>query len=299
VLATVTLPEPRPAGAGRRRRAGPAGLLLFLPALIVVTLFFLVPLVLLLVRSFMTSGDYGQVSWTPTLASYAAVLKSAVYRRTALTSLEFGAATAVLCMLITYPVAYYIVFRMRRFQSLAMLLISVSLFSGYIVKIYSWRAMLGTQGLFNGTLLDLGLIHKPLPFLLFSKTAVFVTLTNLSLPFTLLIITGAMQNLSPALLENARDLGASTFRVFTRVIVPVTSRSAVYAFFYIYVIVAGDYVTPQLVGGTTAALIGVPISNQFVQLGNQPQGAAICFCMLVVFGLSYLVIRRFERFRGI
>jgi spermidine/putrescine transport system permease protein len=202
-------------------------------------------------------------------------------------------------MVITYPVAYYIVFRMRRLRNVAMLLISVSLFSGYIVKIYSWRSILGANGLINGTLADLGLIDRPLSFLLFSKTAVFLTLVNLSLPFALLIIVGAMQNLPPDLLENARDLGAGTLRVFSRVIVPVTSRSAVYALFYIYVIVAGDYVTPQLVGGTTSSLIGVPISDQFVQLGNQPLGAAICFAMLAVFGLSFLLIRRVERFRGI
>lgn len=101
------------------------------------------------------------------------------------------------------------------------------------------------------------------------------------------------------LLESARDLGAGPLRTFSRVLLPLSITGAVGAAAYTFILSASDYITPQLMGGTSGEFIGTVISDQFIELGNQPLGGAISFLLLAVFGLAYLGLTRVERFKGI
>ena len=279
----------------RRRWA----LLLLLPLGLTLSLGFVLPLALLFVKSFQTSLGYGQVSGHLTFSAYVTALTSPLYRTVAVNALEIGGIGTVLTLLLSFPLAYFIRFRMRRGQNTILLLIMITLFAGYIVKIYAWTTILGTYGVINTGLQSIGLITQPLNVLLFSKIAVLIVVTYLSIPVSTLILVGSMQNVDRGLIENARDLGAGGVRAVTSVLVPLCATGIVGSLAYGFVVISGDYITPQLVGGTTGQMIGVPISDQFLNIGDQPLGSALSFLMLAVFVIVYLVLTGLERFKGI
>lgn len=291
--------------ARRQRQRSPVrarrrwALLLLLPLGVVLSLGFVVPLALLFVKSFETSLGYSQVSGHLTFSAYVTALTSPLYRTVAVNALEIGGIGTVLTLLLSFPMAFFIRFRLHRAQNTVLLLIMITMFAGYIVKIYAWTTILGTYGVINTGLLRIGLISHPLSVLLFSRLAVLIVVTYLSIPVSTLILVGSMQNVDRGLLENARDLGASGLRTVTSVLVPLTATGIVASLAYGFVVITGDYITPQLVGGTTGQMIGVPISDQFLSIGNQPLGSALSFLMLAVFVLVYLALTRLERFKGI
>lgn len=274
-------------------------LLGLLPLGVVICLGVLVPIVLLIVQSLHHPQGFGLLPAKGlTLSTYAQVLQSPVYRSLALNTLEIGGIGTILTTVLTFPVAYFIRFRLKRAQNLALLLTLILLFAGYIVKVYTWRVVLGNYGVLNTLLQAAGLIHQPLGFLLFSKLAVLIVVTYLSLPVSILILVGAMQNVEPALVENARDLGAGAVRSVVSVLVPLTMPGIVASLAYGFVAIAGDYITPQLVGGPSGQLIGVAIYDQFVNVGNPPGGSALTLLMLIIFGLVYLLLKGLERLVG-
>jgi spermidine/putrescine transport system permease protein len=295
VLIPARQQRQRAAVRARRRWA----LLLLLPLGVVLSLGFVLPLVLLFVKSFQTSLGYGQVSGHLTFSSYVTAVTSPLYRTVAVNALEIGGIGTVLTLVLSFPMAYFIRFRLGRGQNTVLLLIMITLFAGYIVKIYAWTTILGTYGVINTALMQIGLISQPLSVLLFSKIAVLIVVTYLSIPVSTLILVGAMQNVDRGLLENARDLGASGLRTVSSVLVPLSATGIVGSLAYGFVVISGDYVTPQLVGGTTGQMIGVPIQDQFLNIGDQPLGSALSFLMLAVFVLVYLALTRLERFRGV
>jgi spermidine/putrescine transport system permease protein len=113
------------------------------------------------------------------------------------------------------------------------------------------------------------------------------------------MLTSSMQNIRPDLLENARDLGASPLRAFSRVVLPLSMTGAIGAFAYTFILTSGDYITPSLLGGTSSTSLANIVSDEFLALGNRPAGAAISFVMLAVFFLVYVALTRLERFKGI
>jgi spermidine/putrescine transport system permease protein len=284
------------APARRRRRAAVA--LLVGPALVLVGGALLIPTINLLVQSFLTPSGYGQVSYHFTVANYTSALTNPTYLKLALYSFGLGALAAIACLLLGYPVAYFISFRLTRGRNIALFLVVVSLFASYLVRLYAWYTILGTHGVINDALVRLGITSKPLMFLLFSRWAVLIAFVNIFLPYTILMLTSSMQNIRKDLLENARDLGASPFRTFSRVVVPLSMTGAIGALVYTFILTSGDYITPALLGGTQSTALANVVSDQFLALGNRPEGAAISFVMLAVFFAVYLALTRLERFKG-
>lgn len=294
---TAALPASIASSTARPRR--PYALLGLLPLGVVICLGVIVPIVLLIVQSLHHTQGFGLLPSTGlTLSTYAQALQSPVYRSLALNTLEIAGIGTALTTVLTFPVAYFIRFRLKRAQNFALLLTLILLFAGYIVKVYTWRVVLGRYGVLNTLLQATGLIHQPLGILLFSKLAVVIVVTYLSLPVSILILVGAMQNVEPALVENARDLGAGGVRAVASVLVPLTMAGIVASLAYGFVAIAGDYITPQLVGGPSGQLIGVAIYDQFVNVGNAPGGSALTMLMLIIFGLVYLFLKGLERLIG-
>src|SRR5262249_32629758 len=149
-------------------------------------------------------------------------------------------------------------FRLRRARNLALFLVVISLFTSYLVRLYAWYTILGEHGVVNTALRDLGITHHPLLFLLFSRWAVVIAWVNVFLPYSILMLTAAMQNIPADLLDNARDLGAGPTRVFSKVVLPLSMTGVIAAFAYTFILTSGDYITPALLGGTSG---GISISN--------------------------------------
>jgi ABC-type spermidine/putrescine transport system permease subunit I len=270
----------------RRARFGPGALTL--PAAFGLLLFFAAPLGTFFLYSFLTNSLY-EVSRPLTLEGYSDALSSEVNRTLGVNSLVVGLCAAAATVVIGLPVAYWLRFAAGRWQVLVLFLITATLFASYLVRIFAWQSILGGNGLLNSGLRRLGVIDEPLGFLLYNRFSVTVALVHIFLPYVVLVLYAGFRPVSPALVEAAQDLGANAFTRWRRVILPLVAAPAVTAFMLVFVLSAADYVTPQFVGGTDGALLGVRIQAALTGVGNWPLGAALSFLMLAAFLLCYLL----------
>jgi spermidine/putrescine transport system permease protein len=263
-------------------RRSVSGYLLSAPLVVLVAGLLILPIGTFLVYSFMESGLF-KVEPNFTLENYAVAFSEPVYRQLMLNSLKIGVSTAVISTVLGYFMAYHISFRAGRSKTLLLALTVVSILGGYLVRIYAWRIILGVGGVFNTVLMQLGLTQEPIEFLLFSRFAVVVALVNIFIPFTAAIIYAALENVQRDQIEAARDLGATPMIAFWKVTLPLTGRAVFAGFLFVFLLTAADYITPQLIGGTSGSMIGVVVYDQFVRLGNWGLGAALSFCIVLVF----------------
>jgi len=191
-------------------------------------------------------------------------------------TLLIGLAIGALTTLLAFGFAYAIRFKCGRFEAPLLFLVLITLFGGYLVKIYAWKSILGREGILNQSLIWLGIINRPLEALLYSVNGVVITLTYFLLPFAILPIYGNLRAIRPATIEAARDLGAGRWAVLRDIVIPQCEKGIVIAFTFVFLISAGDYVTPRFVGGG-AAMMGHFIELQFSLGFNWPMGSAMAF----------------------
>jgi spermidine/putrescine transport system permease protein len=231
-----------------------------------------------------------------TLQNYAKVLS--VNTGPFATTLLLALAIASFVTLFAFVYAWIIRFKAGRFAQPLLFIAMVTMFGGYLMKIYAWKTMLGSDGAINSALLGLGIITQPIEVLLYSPTAVIISLSHFLLPFAILPIFAALRGISDAEIESARDLGASSFRVLHDVIIPRARPGIAAAFGIAYLISVGDYLTAQLVGGKMA-MYGQLIAPQFGTFFNWPLGAAMSFSVLgvsiCVVAVFYLLLSRIGR----
>ena len=295
-------------GAARRRldrfvgRGGPgrsrsSPYLLLVPVLAILAVGLVLPTISLFDASFTETTALGEVTGR-SFGGYERALETPLYRDALLTTLALSIPAALLCVALSYPVAYYLAFRASRYRNLLLFLIVISTFASFIVRVYAWRIILGDGGVINDGLLRIGVIEEPLRFLIYSRSAVLITWLSVFLPLTILILTAAMMNIRPELLENARDLGAGAIRTFTRVLLPLTMPGAVGAFVLVLIFAASDFITPDQIGGSIVFL-GNFIADQFQVLnGDRQAAAALAFLLMAVFLLIYFALSQLERLKG-
>jgi spermidine/putrescine transport system permease protein len=256
------------------------------PAAIGLAIFFLAPLLTFLVYSFLTAGLF-EVSGPLTLDSYRDALSSDVNATLAENSLVIGVLTGAACVALALPVAYWLRYRAGRWRLPLLFLIISTLFASYLVRIYAWRSILGEDGVINSGLEGIGLIDQPVDFLLYNRFAVIVALVHIFLPYVILVLYAGFGPIQPALFETAQDLGAGPLTRWRRVVLPLIAAPATSAFLFVAILSAGDYVTPQLLGGTSGVMLGVQIQTNLTGVGNWPLGAALAILMLLSFLLAY------------
>ncbi|MCJ7569442.1 MAG: ABC transporter permease [Anaerolineales bacterium] len=264
------------------------------PSLFFLICFFVLPTLIFFLYSFLTSRYY-RVQWVVSLENYARAFSTPAYLDAILNSLGIGLTAAVVTVLLGYPFAYFISFRIKRGRNLVLFLVVASLLGSYLVRVYAWKTILGRQGVINSFLLMLGVIEEPLLFLLFSRLAVIITLVQIFLPFAILPIMASLQNVPYELIEAARDLGCKPMQAFRRVTLPMSITGVVLAFGYTFFLASADFITPQLVGGTRGGMIGVSITNQFIKVGNLSLGAALSFELLIFLVAIYIGIQLIVR----
>lgn len=266
-----------------RRVARRGGAFQLAPAAAFYAVFFLVPLGLLIAYSFYTVNQAElQVEPAFTLDNYRDAGTAGLYRDLLVRTVLLGLVVATLVVAMAYLFAYIAAFTFPRYRELLLFLMILSIFGGYLVRIYAWRTILGERGLINSLLESSGVIDRPLRSLIFSRFAVVVTLVNFLLPFGVLPLYGAMQNVPRDALEAARDLGGGPVAVFRTILLPLTATGLKIAFAFAFVLASGDYLTPALVGGTSGLMIGNAIADQFGVAFNWPLGAALALATLVV-----------------
>lgn len=259
-----------------------------LPAVTLVVVLVLVPLAIFAVYSVLTSRLF-EVSTPLTTRNYSEAWHSNLNRSLTRNSLIIGGLTAGICMMLALPVAYWLRHGGQRTRFVVLFLIVASFVTSYLVRIYAFRTVLGTQGVINTLLQRLGLIDRPLDILLFSRISVTVALVHIFLPYAIITAYAAFAPLSLSYLEAAQDLGANALQRWTKLILPVMFAPSVSTFVLIFVLSASDYVTPQFLGGTNGATIGTQVQVAFTGEGNYGGGAAVSMLMLLAFLVCYAV----------
>jgi spermidine/putrescine transport system permease protein len=251
------------------------------PATLFLGVFLVAPLSVFLLYSFWTKRGFEFVAdWTT--YNYTSTLGDPVYRSLLRNTVEIGLQASTGAVFIAYGFAHMLRFYLQRWQAALMFLVLVAAFSGYLVRVYSWRTILGSHGIINEILQLLRLIDEPLTFLLYSRTAAIIVLANFLLPIALVPIYAALQNVKDEEIEAARDLGCGPARALLKVTLPLAWRGIFAAFALCFIVAAGDYVTPQLVGGTTGTMIGRAIVDSFGITYEWPIGAALSFSTLAI-----------------
>jgi len=213
-----------------------------------------------------------------TLANYLEVLRD--YLPVLAWTMAVAGVVALLTLIVSLPFAYLAAFKAGGRREALIFLVLITIFGGYLVKVYAMKSILGAEGLINSSLLGLGLINEPLSFLIYSPTAVIVTLTNTLVPLAILPLFAAMQNIPYALVEASKDLGASRWRTLREITLPLARPGIVGAFAITFVLAAGDFVTPQLLGGTSGLMVGQVIASRFGVAFDWPVGSALAFVTL-------------------
>lgn len=271
-------------------RVGPAG--------VFVAFFLVVPLGVLFAYSF-GQATYIDLEFGTSIDQYRTGLGDELFRRLILRSVWIGVVAALVSVALAYPLAYAItVGSLRRHGELILFLVLVSLFSAFIVRVYAWRTLLGDNGAINSGLRSLGL-GDGFDFLIYNQFAVIVTLVNVLVPMAVLPLYSSLAGVDRQVLEAARSLGASRIKVFLRMTLPLSIRGVQAAFSLCFIIAAGDYVTPQLVGGARAQMLGNVIASRFGVAFDWPLGSALSFLLVAAMALTILTFVSLCRLLGL
>ncbi len=266
------------------------GFTLLSPTLLVMGLTMCIPFGIMVVMSFWTQIGF-EFDTAFSLVNYAEAVEKPVYRALLLRSLTISAICTVATVLVSYPMAYYVAFHVRRHKMAWILLMTVPFFSSDLLRIFAWKVILGYNGVINSGLKGLGLIEQPLAFLLYSPTAVVITLAHAWAAFAILPIYISLEKIDRSLIEAATDLGDGPVKRFLGITLPLSMPGVIAASLMIFIPTVGDYVTPTLVGGPDGLMIANLIQAQFGLVNNWPMGAALALdMMLVVAVISLLYI---------
>ena len=268
------------------RRALPY--VLTLPSAIIFLATFVAPFIYFFIISFWIV-DFFELTPAATPANYHEIYVK--YVPIAAYTVLLSSATAILTVVVGFLYAFIARFKLAAWADPLLFIVLITMFGGYLMKIYAWKTILGNEGVLNSALMAAGIISTPISALLYSPGAVVVTLLHFALPFAVLPIYAAMRGIKNIEIEVAHDLGASQAKAFSTIIVPRCRAGIVTAFSFSFLITAGDYVTPSLVGGKQT-MIGNLIAPQFGSMFNWPLGSAMSFIMLAI---SVLVIWLFSR----
>jgi len=256
------------------------GLALISPTLLYLLIFLIIPMILVVVISFLTRGTYGNIEYRFNVDNYSRLIDP-LYLRILLYSMWVAGLTTVITILIGYPLAYYIARANPRQRSLLLFLILVPFWTNFIIRIYAWIMILRTEGILNNLLISLGVINFPLD-ILYSPLAVQIGMVYEFLPFMVLPLYTSLEKIENAQLEAAADLGARPWRAFFRVTFPLSVPGIVAGSILVFIPAMGMFVVPDLMGGAKTMLVGNLIRNQFLTARDWPFGSAASMLLLLL-----------------
>ncbi len=279
----------RSARVGKRRRPTPA--LLASPTTIYLAIFFFAPFAIVLLYSFGMIDVMRRLILAPTLEYYLQFFDSvapSVFGR----SLLMALATTVACLLLGYPMSYYIAVKSGRRRETLMLLVIIPFWVSFLLRTYALMTILDVNGIVNVTLLSLGLISKPLN-LMYNTQAVLLGMIYNYLPFMILPLYASMEKLDKSLLEAAGSLGAGPARSFLRVTLPLTRSGIGAGSILVFVPAVGEFIIPQLLGGTESFMIGNLVWTLFLKARNLWFGSAVS---IILIALVVLIIALYMKY---
>jgi spermidine/putrescine transport system permease protein len=274
-----------------RRHPSLSAWLLLAPAALWLFVFFIAPLFIVVTYSFLERDTYGGVVSQFTLENFQRVFDP-LYLKTFFRSVYIALTTTFFCLLLGFPLAYYIATRPRQRRNTLLLALMIPFWTNFLIRTYAWLTLLRTNtGLINVTLMNLGIIDQPLP-LFGNDFAIILGLVYGWLPDMVLPIYAALERLDRSLLEAASDLYAPGSRVFLRVIWPLSLPGVVAGSMLVFIPSLGAFVTPAILGGGKSLMVGNIISNQFLAAHDWPFGSALSTLMMGLMLIATLIYFR-------
>jgi spermidine/putrescine transport system permease protein len=284
-MTTTADPRAATATASTQRQPGAAGWLLLSPMLLWLGLFVVAPTAILFVYSFCQRDELGQVVFSFTWDNYARIVDP-VYLNILARSLWYAGLTTAICLVVGYPVAYYIARSPAQRRSWLLLLVMIPFWISFLLRTYAWISLLKAEGPVSGILEWAHLIAAPLD-ILYTPTAVMIGLVYTYLPFMILPIFTSAEKLDNAFIEAALDLGANPVRTLSNVILPLTKPGIYAGVLLVFVPSIGMFAVTDLMGGARVPMIGNVIQNQFGQARDWPFGAALGITFLALFVIAF------------
>ena len=255
-----------------------------LPALILLFLFFLFPVV----RMLGFSIEAGTLAW------YGKALGEGLYLQVFWNTFQIALLVTAICLLLGYPLGFLIATTTPLWTTVGFIFVLLPLWTSVLVRTYAWMVLLGRNGVFNRWLIEAGIISDPLP-LLHNFNGVLIGMVHVLLPYMVLPIYGAVRRLDPALVAAAEGLGASTWRIFWRIYLPLTLPGIFAGAVIVFVLSLGFYITPALLGGGKVMMVAVLIEQEVRQTLNWPFAAALSAVLLALTLGVYTVAQVFTR----
>jgi ABC-type spermidine/putrescine transport system permease subunit I len=263
----------------------------FTPAMVLFGAFFLAPMALIVAYSFWTVVNYNVVHhWT--LDNYSYFFRTSTYVTTLWDTIWVAAVATFLTLAAAFPLAYWLARYVRpALRRPLLLMIILPFWTSYLLRVTSWTTILGEKGVLNRFLEAIGVIHQPLSFLLYNRPAVILVLIYLYFPFAALTLYATLERFDWQQLRAAMDLGAPPRVAMTRVMLPQIKPGVTTAVIFVFIPVLGEYLTPQLVGGTRGVMIGNLIVN-FFQGAEYTRGAAVSLLIALLIVVLLVVFRK-------
>ncbi|MBL4927424.1 ABC transporter permease [Fuscibacter oryzae] len=273
------------------------------PALLILLVGAVGPLMIVLVYSFLLPGKYGNVEWGFSLDGWRGILftkdifdDTLVLADAHLTifwrSIKLSLLTTVFTFLVGFPTAWFIATRTPKSRPIWLFLITIPFWTNLLIRTYAINEVIRTEGLLNTILMKLGLITTPLQ-IIYTDVAVFIGMVYVYLPLMVLPLFAAIDRFDMRLLEAGYDLYASRLQVLRRIILPIVKPGLIAGSILVFVPSLGAYVTPRVLGGGKQMMIGNFIELQFGQGRNWPLGAALSMLLLIVVTIALLVYVRY------
>jgi spermidine/putrescine transport system permease protein len=271
-----------------RKNYGP---LYSFPMAVWFTVFFLAPIIIIVIYSFLKKGLYGGVEWEFSLEAYHNLTNPSfivITVRTIITSL----IATVITILIALPCGYFMA--RSRNQTLLLLLIIIPFWTNFLIRVFAWMNILGNNGFLNEFLMRIGLIDDYIHFL-YNQNVVILVLVYMYLPYAILPLYSTIDKFDFSLLEAARDLGATKFASMIKVLLP-NIRSGMYtAILFTFIPIFGAYAVPLLVGGKDSYMLGNIIADQLTKSRNWPLASAISMVLTVVTTVGVLLMMNLQK----
>lgn len=256
--------------------------LLVAPQTLVFLLFLVLPIAAIVVVSF---WNFNGFAMTPgfTLNNYLGIFTSKVYLATYVNTFKFAAIVWLVCLLISYPVAYFLSFHIKnpKWQTIWFLICTVPFLTSNIIRMISWIPFLGREGLINKALMGLGLINQPVEIFLFSDFSVVLAMVHLYVLFMVAPIFNSMLRIDRTLIAAAEDAGAAPFQIQKEIILPLAAPGIAIGSIFVVTLVMGEFATMRIMSGGKSSSVGYLIKNQLDSL-QYPLAAANAVVLLIV-----------------
>lgn len=265
-------------------------------------MFLLGPYIYMFIQSFFTADEFGQTVPGFSLDAYQKIFTNSLYYGTVLRTLMYAIITALVCVLLSLPLAYFIAFKVKKHKLLLYSLIALPFWVSYIVRAYSWKIILGREGILNSFLQWAHITNHPLEFLLYSTFSAIVCLVYILTPFVAIPVYTAFEQIPKSLVEASKDLGAGSFTTFWKVIFPLALPGIISGATFALVLAMGDFLAPLLLGGPNTLFISNIVQNLFGSANDRPLGSAtgivILLLILVILQLANRLEKKFSSLKS-